>query len=61
MHYNQVDACDKPYDFTSVMHYRLNSFAIDYSQNTITPLDSSITSAGNTELSAKDKVKLQCM
>lgn len=57
----QVDACGEGYDFTSVMHYSLRSFAIDGSQNVMTPLDSSITSAGNTELSAKDKVKLQCM
>ena len=37
MHYKQVDACDKPYDFTSVMHYRLTSFCADCSQNTMTP------------------------
>ena len=40
---NQVDACGEGYDFTSVMHYSLKSFAIDYSQNTVTPKDSSIT------------------
>ena len=57
----QVDACGEGYDFTSVMHYSLKSFAIDSSQNTVTPKDSSITSAGNTELSAGDIKKLQCM
>ena len=58
---NQVDACGEGYDFTSVMHYSLKSFAIDYSQNTVTPKDSSITEAGNTQLSAGDIKKLQCM
>ena len=57
----QVDACGEGYDFTSVMHYSLKSFAIDYSQNTVTPKDSSITEAGNTQLSAGDIKKLQCM
>ena len=57
----QVDACGEGYDFTSVMHYSLKSFAIDYSQNTVTPRDSSITEAGNTQLSAGDIKKLQCM
>merc|ERR1712088_789820 len=57
----RVDACGEGYDFTSVMHYSLKSFAIDSSQNTVTPKDSSITSAGNTELSAGDIKKLQCM
>ena len=58
---NQVDACGEGYDFTSVMHYSLKSFAIDYSQNTVTPKDSSITEAGNTQLSAGDIKKLQCI
>merc|ERR1712013_116260 len=57
----RVDACGEGYDFTSVMHYSLKSFAIDYSQNTVTPKDSSITEAGNTQLSAGDIKKLQCM
>ena len=57
----QVDACGEGYDFTSVMHYSLKSFAIDYDQNTVTPKDASITAAGNTELSAWDIKKLQCM
>merc|ERR1712013_570756 len=57
----RVDACGEGYDFTSVMHYSLKSFAIDYDQNTVTPKDSSITEAGNTELSAGDIKKLQCM
>merc|ERR1719225_2112062 len=57
----RVDACGEGYDFTSVMHYSLKSFAIDSSQNTVTPKDSSITEAGNTELSAGDIKKLQCM
>ena len=57
----QVDACGEGYDFTSVMHYSLKSFAIDYNQNTVTPKDSSITEAGNTQLSAGDVKKLQCM
>ena len=56
-----MDACGEGYDFTSVMHYSLKSFAIDYSQNTVTPKDSSITEAGNTQLSAGDIKKLQCM
>ena len=43
------------------MHYRLNSFAIDSSQNVMTPLDTTILAAGNTELSAGDVKKLQCM
>ena len=57
----QVDACGEGYDFTSVMHYSLKSFAIDFNQNTVTPKDSSITEAGNTQLSAGDIKKLQCM
>merc|ERR1719505_441681 len=57
----RVDACGEGYDFTSVMHYSLKSFAIDYSQNTVTPKDSSITEAGNTQLSTGDIKKLQCM
>ena len=56
-----MDACGEGYDFTSVMHYSLKSFAIDYDQNTVTPKDSSITEAGNTQLSAGDIKKLQCM
>ena len=56
-----MDACGEAYDFTSIMHYRLNSFAIDSSQNVMTPLDPTILAAGNTELSAGDKKKLQCM
>jgi hypothetical protein len=55
-----VDACGEGYDFTSIMHYGLNSFSSN-GQKTMTPKDSSITAAGNTELSAKDKIKLQCM
>ena len=56
-----MDACGEGYDFTSVMHYSLKSFAIDFNQNTVTPKDSSITEAGNTQLSAGDVKKLQCM
>jgi len=57
----EVDACGFGYDYTSVMHYRLNSFAIDSSQNVMIPIDTSVTAAGNTELSDLDKKKLQCM
>ena len=57
----QVDACGEGYDFSSVMHYSLKSFAIDVDQNTVTPKDSSITAAGNTQLSEGDIKKLQCM
>ena len=55
-----MDACGEGYDFTSIMHYGLNSFSSN-GQKTMTPKDGSITAAGNTELSAKDKIKLQCM
>ena len=58
---SQVDACGEGYDFSSVMHYSLKSFAIDVDQNTVTPKDSSITAAGNTQLSEGDIKKLQCM
>jgi len=46
------------YDFKSVMHYSLKSFAVNRSLNVMTPKDSSITDVGNNELSAMDIEKL---
>merc|ERR1719431_447429 len=64
----QVEACGVPgdaghqgYDYYSIMHYRLNSFAINASENVMIPTDPAITYTGNTELSAMNKTKLQCM
>merc|ERR1740128_345641 len=47
------------YDFSSVMHYDLYSFAVDDSLPVMTPLNSSITSVGGNELSSMDITKLQ--
>lgn len=37
----------------------MTRFALDSSQNVMTPVDTSVTSAGNTELSDMDKLKMQ--
>ena len=54
------DTCGLPYDFDSIMHYRLNSFALDYYNLTMTPHNSSIVSAGNYVLSELDIAKIKC-
>jgi len=46
------------YDFKSVMHYDLRSFAVNTSLNVMTPKNSSITDVGNNQLSELDIKKL---
>jgi len=47
------------YDFKSVMHYALDSFAVDSTKPVMIPKDPSITQAGAEELSALDIRKLR--
>merc|ERR1719348_1701453 len=56
-----TDACNLGYDYTSIMHYGLTSFAIDSSQWVMTPVDTSVTSTGNSVLSALDIAKMECL
>merc|ERR1719378_351809 len=56
-----TDACNLGYDYTSIMHYSLYSFALNSQQPVMIPTDTSITSTGNTVLSALDIQKIQCL
>jgi len=56
-----TDACQLGYDYTSIMHYGLTSFAIDSSQWVMTPVDTSVTFTGNSVLSALDIAKMECL
>merc|ERR1712123_115371 len=55
-----TSACGFAYDYSSIMHYSATSFGIDGAV-VMTPLDSSVTTLGNSELSSLDKDKIQCM
>ena len=56
-----TDYCNLGYDYTSIMHYSLTSFAINSAQNVMNPTDTSVTSTGNSVLSALDIQKIQCL